>query len=386
MALPYAAYSSTTACCSVAGGLGGHEPGVRPYVWRGDLVLSISVMEHEGAYEVAQHYHQFRWDFPTLLNGRLRLQPQILFTRTVNQGWFGVGNASAAALPADVTDPEEIHRFYQFTYTAPEARLNARLPVTESLSLMVGVHGRYVLIEPWPGSLLERQMQGVAGDRDPPLVGADDHGLMLVAAGVLWDTRDDETVTTSGMFDELSVRGGVGFTDEFLFAFGGVSANLRAYVPIAGKYLVLATRVLADALFGDPPFYELGRGGSFYPVELPGGVDGIRGVPAGRWAGRVKLVGTLELRSIFWGFRLFGKDMHLGADAFFDWGRVWTGQEGYGSLDGTGPGLKYGVGGGIYWQWGPSAIFRFEAAWSPDASAGDPDLPVGIYISFAQAF
>ena len=56
-------------------------------------------------------------------------------------------------------------------------------------------------------------------------------------------------------------------------------------------------------------FYELTRGGAFYPTDLPGSEDGIRGVPAGRYAGRVKLVGSFDLRSLFWRFTLFGKPM-----------------------------------------------------------------------------
>ncbi|MBI5499239.1 MAG: BamA/TamA family outer membrane protein [Deltaproteobacteria bacterium] len=386
-ALPYAAYSSDYGVLfGAAGGLGSHEGGVRPYLWRGDLALSASVMEHDGAYEVAQQNHQLGWDFPTLLDGRLRLQPQLRFQRTINQGWFGIGNASAAALPDDVVGLEERQRYHQFIYTAPELRLNARLPLVDGLSMMVGVHGRYVLIEPWTGSLLERQMNGTTAERDPPLVGARDHGLILASAGLLWDTRDEETAPTIGMFDEISVRGGIGFDEEYIFAYGGVTAHLRSYVPLAGEYLVLGMRLLADALFGDPPFYELGRGGAFFPVELPGGVDGIRGVPAGRWAGRVKLIGSVELRSIFLDFNLFGKAMNLGADVFFDWGRVWTAQDGFSWLDGSGPGLKYGAGAGIYWRWGPSALFRFELAWSPDATDANPDLPLGIYVAFAQAF
>jgi hypothetical protein len=65
---------------------------------------------------------------------------------------------------------------------------------------------------------------------------------------------------------------------------------------------------------------------------------------------------------------------------------VWTGESESAALDGYGAGLKFGVGGGIYFRWGESAIFRFEVAWSPDAAAVDPDFPVGVYFAFAQSF
>jgi hypothetical protein len=386
-ALPYAAGNSDYGVLIGAiAVLASHERGVMPYAWRGQLALSVSVMQNkDGAYEVAQHFDSIRWDIPNLAGGRLRLLPQILFQRTINQGWFGLGNASSALIPPDVPSDDR-QRYHQFIYTAPELRCNANVRLGENLSLMTGIHGRYVLLEPWHGSLVEQQMTMTAPDGSALLTGTGDHGLILAAAGIQWDARDDETVPTLGMLHELSLRAGIGFDERFQFAYGGVTAHARYYIPLAGQYLVLALRVLGDALFGAPPFYELGRAGAFFPVESPGGQDGIRGVPAGRYAGRVKLLASFELRSIFWDFTLFSKPMSLGAVVFFDGGRVWTGDGESSALDGYGPGLKYGAGGGIYFRWGETAIFRFETAWSPDAASTDPDFPIGVYVAFAQSF
>jgi hypothetical protein len=339
-------------------------------------------MEGPDGAEFAQHFDSIRWDVPNLAGGRLRLQPQILFQRTVNAGWYGLGNGSNADLPPAASEPG---RRYQYVYMAPEARFNMRLRLSDTVSTMTGVHGRYVMPDVYPGSRLETDQRLVEGD-EPLLTGTWDHGLVLLAAGVLWDTRDDETVPTMGFFHELSARLGIGVRDTAEFGYGGLTAHLRFYLPLADEYLVLGLRVLLDVLFGDPPFYELSKGGAFFPVELPGGQDGIRGVPAGRYSGDVKLVGSIEFRSMFWSFRLLGTPMRLGAAAFFDWGRIWTvGRDGT-NWDGNGGGLKFGVGGGIHWQWGRSALFRFELAWSPDASDASPDVPLGAYVAFAQAF
>jgi len=361
-------------------------PGVRPFVWRGDGTTSLSILPDggaDGAPEVAQQFHNLRWDFPGLLDGRLRLVPQLVYRRAVNAGWFGIGNASRAGLPAGEDRPG---RRFQYLLDVPEVRLNARIRLAENLSLMTGVHGRYVMPEAYP----ESRLQGDLGLRtvrgDPVLRGTTDHGLVVLAAGVLWDTRDDESFPTRGFYHEVSLRGGFGFDEAFQFGYMGLHAHVRNYLPLAGRNLVLAVRVLSDLLFLAPPFYELTRGGAFYPTELPGGEDGIRGVPAGRYAGRVKLLGSFDLRSLFWRFTLFGKPMQVGADLFFDGGRVWAEEDVVQDLDGRGPGFKYGFGAGALYLWGTAALFRLEVAWSPDAASADPDLPVGVYFSFNLSY
>jgi hypothetical protein len=44
------------------------------------------------------------------------------------------------------------------------------------------------------------------------------------------------------------------------------------------------------------------------------------------------------------------------------------------------------VGGGLFLQWGEAAIFRLEAAYSPDAESENPGFPVGIYVSDGVMF
>ena len=55
-------------------------------------------------------------------------------------------------------------------------------------------------------------------------------------------------------------------------------------------------------------------------------------------------------------------------------------------MDGDTLNLKYGVGGGVFLQWGEAAIFRIEAAFSPDAESENQNLPVGIYVSDGLMF
>jgi hypothetical protein len=53
--------------------------------------------------------------------------------------------------------------------------------------------------------------------------------------------------------------------------------------------VTLALRVVGDLLFADVPFYELSRAVDTYAT---GGSNGVRGVPAQRYYGKVKVFGT----------------------------------------------------------------------------------------------
>ena len=60
---------------------------------------------------------------------------------------------------------------------------------------------------------------------------------------------------------------------------------------------------------------------------------------------------------------------------------------GYGSHqnDGKGPGLKFGTGAGLYFQWNET-LFRVEFAYSPDARSANPSFPFGLYVDDRQMF
>jgi len=76
--------------------------------------------------------------------------------------------------------------------------------------------------------------------------------------------------------------------------------------------------------------------------------------------------------------------MIFGIVGFADAGRVWADTSFHPELDGTGIGLKYGVGGGLRLQSGSSFVLRADVAWSPDARA--LGSPVGGYFAAGQMF
>jgi outer membrane protein assembly factor BamA len=202
--------------------------------------------------------------------------------------------------------------------------------------------------------------------------------------GVGYDTRDNEFFPSRGVFHQFGIKG-VGAlplsADMAYFAVGGVMAM---YVPLASS-VVFAARGLADGQVGHVPFYDLSLGGIFQTDEMPGGPFGIRGVPIGRYRGRVKLLANFELRALLVRFNLFGAHFRLGGDVFADAGRAFSDYHFRNDPGEHGVAVKWGTGAGLYLQWGQAAVFRAEAAYSADARANG-GFPLGVYVAQGVMF
>ncbi len=208
--------------------------------------------------------------------------------------------------------------------------------------------------------------------------------LAGVSGGVMIDTRDSEFVTTRGVFYQLGLGAVWGSAENV--GYGEAAFVLAHYAPLGGPF-IFANRVVASFQFGRVPFYDLQAGGVFEPQHLFGGETGVRGVPNGRYAGKVKLLTNTEIRATpFPRFMLLGQRLRIGTSVFFDAGRVWGDYAVLGPADGNSLGLKYGVGGGVFLQWGEAVIFRVEVAYSPDAVAENPGFPIGIYVEDGVMF
>src|SRR5262249_49706204 len=159
---------------------------------------------------------------------------------------------------------------------------------------------------------------------------------------------------------------GVPFSADIQY--GEASAILAGYLQFHDPFL-FAWRLVADLEFGNVPFYDLFLGGPFTTIEMPGGSSGIRGVPLGRCSGPIEALGNAEVRAMLLHLKIFGQMFHIGGTTFFDTGRIWSDYSFKSPADGTGLGLKWGAGLGLYLQWGQAAVFRIEMAYSPDAAS-----------------
>jgi outer membrane protein assembly factor BamA len=140
---------------------------------------------------------------------------------------------------------------------------------------------------------------------------------------VAWDTRDDEVAPVRGVYltEEVALTPGT-FGDAW-YRFARSTSAAHFYVPLIPRQrrLVFASRLVADFLVGNAPFYELTRYDDAFAI---GGSKGVRGVPAQRYHGKIKLIANAELRTELLELRVFGTKRRLGLVAFADTGRLWA--------------------------------------------------------------
>jgi hypothetical protein len=354
--------------------------GTVPYRWNMDLVATASLASVPGGVEVAQQAYLWDIDIPELAGGRLRVNPYAEFRRTINQGYFGLGNASSAVRPAGANN-----RYFEYIHEEAGARERMRYELSGHLYLLSSTTARYVNPTPYPGSRLAQDAAAPGPNRGKLLIGVQPLAIVSEGAGVAYDSRDSEGFTRDGWLGVLGTRFSQAFPLGAGIAFGETEVTLAKYARLGGPF-VLAMQGAADFKYGHVPFFELLTGGVFKPDYMIGGSASIRGVPFGRYLGPIKAVANLEVRGLFVRTRLLGQSFQLGGDVFFDTGRVWSDYTFRSPLDGTGPGLKWGSGAGGYLLWGQAAMFRLDVAYSPDAVAVTPGFPLGIYVEDGLSF
>ena len=353
----------------------------KPYWWKVDGILSASIKGGPRGVEVVQQSQAMRWDIPGGGGGKVRLMPGVFYDKTINSGYFGLGNASRVVTLPDGTVADR----YQFRHEEASTRLNIRSPLGNHWSTMYGWQLRFVHPKAYPGSRLAIDADTHLSDGRPLIYGLGPLGIVTMNGGLIYDTRDDEILPTHGVYHLASFRASGASPTSSHVGWLGWNAMMRWYGKLGGPFTV-AGRVIIDCMAGHVPFYDLSQGGAFDPNDLPGGAQGVRGIPNGRYSGEVKIVGNVELRSILFGFKALGTRFKVGSTAFFDAGRVWNDYTFTDSADGKGLGLRYGVGGGPFLVWGSAAVFRVDVAYSPDATAANPGFPVGIYVQEGLMF
>ena len=366
-------------------------PGYYPYKWRLFLQIYLTLRpDGAGGVEVPFQSHFLELDLPDITKG-VRLRARVEFRRFSTAGYYGLGNDSPVERPWDSINadnfPDEYRaarRFQQYDRIYPFASLGARIDLWERdrkrLQLFLTGDVTYNIITPYVGSKLERDIResqtstatGLAL-RDV-LKGTGDHAMLVASAGILWDSRDHEFTPKNGMLHEISFRGSPGV--DARLAFGAVNATLRFYQSIYKEYLVLAVRFIGDIMFGAVPFYLMAEHGGFFPANSFGSGTGMRAIPTGRFHGKIKALGNIELRSKFWTFSIGTVPFSLGALAFFDFGRAWLDFSQTAALfDGLATdanlyGFKIAGGGGLRIQWGESLVVRLDVGYSNISELG----------------
>nr|WP_274424241.1 autotransporter assembly complex family protein [Chelativorans sp. YIM 93263] len=191
--------------------------------------------------------------------------------------------------------------------------------------------------------------------------------------GIAYDTRDDPTNATRGVYVDLSVA------PYYEFNYGNAAARIVAegstyYSLDEESRFVLAGRTKLGALI-EPPVAETPPDQLFFA----GGGNSVRGyayrsigveTPAGTIGGRSLIEGSIELRA--------GITRNIGIVGFVDAGFVDAD-----ALPDFSEDLRIGVGAGVRYQTGVGPI-RLDLAVPLDPGPDDPT--VALYLGIGQAF
>jgi Omp85 superfamily domain len=342
-----------------------------PYLYRIDTTSSVTFSKaRDGRLRVPYADVFLRWSYPHLIRNRLGLELRASYTRETNLGYYGLGNA--ARLPAGL---ERGDPFFEHSRVHP------------TLRAMLNYHPRPFVFswgasytENWlevpEGTLLANDLASPHGYVRDLLGDARAHGMPKFSFGAGWDTRDDEVAPVRGwnISEQLDLVPGT--LGHAWHRFARWNNTVQVYAPLIPRHrrLVLALRVGSDLLFGNAPFYELPRFDESFAL---GGSKGVRGIPAQRYYGKIKLLANAELRTELISLRLLGVERRLGLVAFADTGRLWADYTAHPDLDGGGLGLKYGLGGGLRIASGKTFLLRVDLAWSPEGGSPSGYLLAG---------
>ena len=353
LALPIASYNSDD---GLAGGM------VVQAQWLGRVAPYKASLGAQVLFSTAGvQSHYLRLDVPRLFGTPLRLWVGAEYHRELNAPYYGLGNGSSSNL----ADHPGLFGEHPFNYLRryPQASIAFTLPFSTS-GVRLSAFARYLRlhVEAYDGSLLALEQ--------PP--GSEGGEELSFGFGVLLDRRKGEAMPTEGYLLEAALRGAQrGMASEHTYL--GGTARALGFVPI-GSRIVLAARIVGDALTPGTPLFELARFGGVDPLEGVGGERSVRGIPKARFIGRVKALGTAEMRVRLADARLLGRRVTFGTVAFIDTGRVWQLQ----GNDGGFFDLHTGAGGGLR-AYHREFVLRLDIGTSSERSAS-------FYITFGSFF
>jgi len=338
------------------------KPGVEPYVWRIEAAGAITGKFVDGSLRLGYLDDYLLFVVPHAFVEGLRLETRVGYTNEPGLKYYGLGNASAIPANRDASDD-----YFEYGRARVGGAANAAYRLSRHFLVMWGLSYAHNEVSHEEDSRLAEDLGNPDTLVRALLATRETHEVFQFSYGVAWEARDSEISTHSGSYHTLRVDLAPGGSDPVPFEWARTNLALRWYLPLLPRRLTFAARVVADLLFGTPPFYELSR---YDDTEAIGGGRGVRGVPAQRYYGKVKVFSNLELRTELFRFNAFHKRNVFGVTGFFDGGRLWSDFTGPKRLDGSSVGLKYGVGGGLRLAAGRSFVpSRIIAGLSADPAA-----------------
>ena len=220
--------------------------------------------------------------------------------------------------------------YYKLSRMMPYGKLDCTGKITEHFSWKFGYHFKYFILDEFASDNLQELPYGKSlfgWYKDLGFIEAGEYkGGMTSAwrAGLTIDSRDVENAPTRGVWADAFVE----WAPKWMGTnkpYGRYYAVLRQYFPLAGDKLVFAYRANVQGFIGKPAFYVLPFEsvlGPGYDRDGFGGYRTIRGLMRNRVQGQVICYFNTELRWKFLNTRVLNQNLSLGANAFFDGGRV----------------------------------------------------------------
>ena len=183
-------------------------------------------------------------------------------------------------------------------------------------------------------ALAEIQVTQIDADRPGIALSADNHDVIpMLRLGMLWDGRDRISLTSRGLYQELSVKKSGeplnGPVDSWEYL-----SDTRAWIPVSATWGIHASHLVQ---------VQTGRVGG-WQTYVVGGANTVRGLP-GNWAtGPSEEIGSVEARWLvvaprpvdLWGANLYyGVQLIGGADVGAAWTDEWGERRGMGLFTGA---------------------------------------------------
>ncbi|MBR0223149.1 MAG: BamA/TamA family outer membrane protein [Bacteroidales bacterium] len=221
--------------------------------------------------------------------------------------------------------------YYRMSRMMPAGKLDFTGRIGGNFYWKFGYHFKYFILDEFDSSQLHDLPFGkslFAWYKDMGFIEPDEFKGGMTSAwrlGLSYDSRDAESMPSRGLWADVFAE----WAPKWMGTnkpYGRYYAVLRQYFPLSGDKLVFAYRAVGQGFIGKPGFYMLPidayLGGPGYDREGFGGYRTIRGVLQNRIQGKSVCYFNTELRWRFLDTQLWNQNLSLGANAFFDGGRV----------------------------------------------------------------
>jgi outer membrane protein assembly factor BamA len=217
----------------------------------------------------------------------------------------------------------------------------------------------------------------------------DGGNISYLKAGIVYDTRDNESNPSKGIWVEALFLGSPGWLGN-TWKFGQLGITFRHYNTIVPNRLTFAQRICYQSVvYGYKPFFaQPFLFTSFIIRDAFGGVKTIRGIMLERLQGNGVVFGNIESRFKFAYFKLFNQNFYLANNTFLDWGMV-TRKYTY-TNNNTLPldikdnreGIHLGLGTGLKVALNQNFIVSFEFAKAISKNDGNTSLYIDLDFNF----